>query len=168
MQLLRGCDALMWCINYSMISVLDRIVCIVGQLILKANFKVFICFYFLFQPLFRGFLKLGQKYKNIFVVFVVQIKTLKFAFKVNTWNLLEYIGNQSNYINSVWFTIKKIRIYATTMQRAMRPPLIKSGTKKNHVCEIAFRAWSVCELNVCLINVKYFIRIIYKKGSKNL
>ena len=25
----------------------------------------------------------------------------------NTKNLLEYIGNQSNYINSVWFTIKK-------------------------------------------------------------
>ena len=49
----------------------------------------------------------------------------------NTKNLLEYIGNQSNYINSVWFTIKKIRIYATTMQRAMRPPLIKSGTKKS-------------------------------------
>ena len=36
-----------------------------------------------------GFLKLGQKYKNIFVGFLVQIKTLKFASEINlpldTW-----------------------------------------------------------------------------------
>ena len=48
------------------------------------NIKVvFLCFYFLFQPLFKGFLKLGQKYKNIFVVFLVQLKTLIFAFEIN-------------------------------------------------------------------------------------
>jgi hypothetical protein len=37
----------------------------------------------LFLPLFKGFLKLGQKYKNIFVGFLVQMKTLKFAFEIN-------------------------------------------------------------------------------------
>ena len=31
-------------------------------------------------------MKLGQKYKNIFVGFSVQMKTLKFAFKIN-WPL---------------------------------------------------------------------------------
>ena len=44
---------------------------------------VFYYFYLLFPPLFKGFLKLGQKYKNIFVGFLVQIKTLKFAFEIN-------------------------------------------------------------------------------------
>ena len=47
---------------------------------------VFLCLYILFQPLFKGFLKLGQKYKNIFVGFLVQMKTLKFAFEIN-WPL---------------------------------------------------------------------------------
>ena len=40
----------------------------------------------MFRPLFKGFLKLGQNYKNIFVVFLVQMKTLKFAFEIN-WPL---------------------------------------------------------------------------------
>ena len=43
-------------------------------------------FYLLFRPLFKGFLKLVQKYKNIFVRFLVQMKTLKFSFKIN-WPL---------------------------------------------------------------------------------
>ena len=43
---------------------------------------VFLCFYFLFRPLFRGFLKLVQKYTNIFVRFLVQMETLKFAFEI--------------------------------------------------------------------------------------
>ena len=44
----------------------------------------FLCFY-----LFLGFffLKLEQKYKNIFVGFLVQMKTLKFAFEIN-WPLV--------------------------------------------------------------------------------
>ena len=37
-------------------------------------------------PLFKDFLKLGQKYKYIFVGFLVQMKTLKFAFEIN-WPL---------------------------------------------------------------------------------
>ena len=40
-------------------------------------------FYLLFQLHFNGFVKLGQKYKNIFVVFLVQMKTLEFAFEIN-------------------------------------------------------------------------------------
>ena len=48
---------------------------------------VFQCFYLLFRPLFKGFLKLGQKYKNIFVGFLVQMKTLKFGFEIN-WPLV--------------------------------------------------------------------------------
>ena len=47
---------------------------------IKLFFK---CFYLLFRPLFKGSLKLGQKYKNIFVGFLVQMKTLKFAFEIN-------------------------------------------------------------------------------------
>jgi hypothetical protein len=47
---------------------------------------VFLWFYLLFRPLLRGFLKLGQKYKNIFVGFLVRMKTLKFAFEIN-WPL---------------------------------------------------------------------------------
>ena len=46
----------------------------------------FLCFYLLFRLLFRDFLKLGQKYKNIFVHFLVQMKTSKFAFEIN-WPL---------------------------------------------------------------------------------
>ena len=38
---------------------------------------------FLVQPLLKGFLKLGNKYKNIFVGFLVQMKTLEFAFQIN-------------------------------------------------------------------------------------
>ena len=53
---------------------------------------VFYCFYFLFRPLFKGFLKLRQKYKNIFVGFLVQMKTLKFAFEIN-WPLGAYCPN---------------------------------------------------------------------------
>ena len=34
------------------------------------------------SPTFYSFLKLGQKYKNIFVRFLVQMKTLKFAFEI--------------------------------------------------------------------------------------
>ena len=41
----------------------------------------------MFRPLFKGFLKLGQKYKNIFVGFLVQMKALKFAFEIN-WPLV--------------------------------------------------------------------------------
>ena len=37
---------------------------------------------------FRVFLKLGQKYKNIFVHFLVQMKTLKFAFEIY-WPLVQ-------------------------------------------------------------------------------
>ena len=44
---------------------------------------VFQWFYYLFRPLFKGFLKLGQKYKNIFVGFLVQMKILKFALEIN-------------------------------------------------------------------------------------
>ena len=33
-----------------------------------------------------GFLKLGQKYKNIFIGFLVQMKSLEFAFEIN-WPL---------------------------------------------------------------------------------
>ena len=43
---------------------------------------VFQCFYLLFRPLFKGFLKLGKKRKNISVGFLVQMKTLKFAFEI--------------------------------------------------------------------------------------
>ena len=32
---------------------------------------------------FKGILKLGQRYKNIFFVFLVQMKALKFAFEIN-------------------------------------------------------------------------------------
>ena len=46
----------------------------------------------MFRPLFnKGFLKLGQKYKNIFVGFLVQMKTLKFAFEIN-WPLAPYLA----------------------------------------------------------------------------
>ena len=49
--------------------------------------------YLLFWPLFKGFLKLGQKYNNIFVGFLVQMETLKFAFEIN-WPLqLNQTGN---------------------------------------------------------------------------
>ena len=51
---------------------------------------VFQYFYLLFQPLFQGFLNLGQKYKNFFFGFIVQMKTLKFSFK-NSWSLLWYL-----------------------------------------------------------------------------
>ena len=44
----------------------------------------------LIRPLFKGFLKLGQKYKNMFVCILVQIKTLKFAFKIN-WPLIRHV-----------------------------------------------------------------------------
>ena len=49
----------------------------------------------MFRPLFKGFLKpgkdlevpeLGQKYKNIFVGILVQMKSLEFAFEIN-WPL---------------------------------------------------------------------------------
>ena len=39
-----------------------------------------------------SFYRLGQKYKNIFVCFLVQMKTLKFAFEIN-WPLLVAIRN---------------------------------------------------------------------------
>ena len=39
-------------------------------------------YFFRFDP----FSKLGQKYKNIFVCFLVQMETLKFAFEIN-WSL---------------------------------------------------------------------------------
>ena len=39
------------------------------------------CFYLLFQPLFKGFLKLGQKYKNIFVGFFGSNKNFKICFR---------------------------------------------------------------------------------------
>ena len=48
---------------------------------------VFYCFYILFQPLFKSIFTLGQKYKNIFIGFLVQMKSLKFAFKIN-WPLV--------------------------------------------------------------------------------
>ena len=61
---------------------------------------VFKCFNLLFQPLFKGFLKLGQKYKNIFVSFLVQMKTLKFAFEIN-WPVVEetvaFLSNIKEY-----------------------------------------------------------------------
>ena len=47
---------------------------------------VFQCFYLLFRPLFKGVLKLGQTYKNIFVGFLVHRKSLEFAFEIN-WPL---------------------------------------------------------------------------------
>ena len=69
---------------------------------------VFLCFYLLFQPLFRAVLKLWQKYKNIFVYFLVQMKTLTFAFKIY-WPLSIFHTNFSNqffvyihFINSIW------------------------------------------------------------------
>ena len=37
-----------------------------------------------------GFLKLGQKYKNIFVGFLVQMKTLKFDFEI-IWPLEYFV-----------------------------------------------------------------------------
>ena len=46
---------------------------------------VFLCFYFLFRPLYRSFfhfLKLGQKYKKSLIRFFVQMKTLEFAFEI--------------------------------------------------------------------------------------
>ena len=58
----------------------------------------------------------------------------------NTKNLLEYIGNQSNYINSVWFTIKKNQNLCYNNAAGNAPAFNKIGHKKNHVCEIAFRA----------------------------
>ena len=51
---------------------------------------VFQCFNLLFRPLFKGFLNLGQKCKNIFVGFMVQMITLKFAFEIN-WPYLWYL-----------------------------------------------------------------------------
>ena len=66
---------------------------------------VFLCFYLLFRPLLRGFLKLGQKYKNILFIFLIQMKTLKFAFEIY-WALVTifkgfYLHNvrQSEYAN---------------------------------------------------------------------
>ena len=47
---------------------------------IKLVFQYFQYFYLLFRPLFKWFLKLGQKYKNIFEGFLVQTKTLKVAF----------------------------------------------------------------------------------------
>ena len=47
---------------------------------------VFLCFYLLIWPIFRVFSKLGQKCKNIFFPFLVQMKTLKFSFEIN-WPL---------------------------------------------------------------------------------
>ena len=60
---------------------------------------VFWCFYLLIQPLFEGFLKLGQKHKNIFVGFLDQMKSLEFAFEIN-WPLVDdkynvYYSNMS-------------------------------------------------------------------------
>ena len=71
-----------------------------GQLISKANFEVFILtkkltkilyssssiIFFIFFFSFFHFRELGQKYKNIFVWFFVQMKTSKFAFEIN-WPL---------------------------------------------------------------------------------
>ena len=46
----------------------------------------FSAFILCFDHFFTGFLKPGQKYKNIFVGCLVQMKTLKFAFEIN-WPL---------------------------------------------------------------------------------
>ena len=43
-----------------------------------------------------SFLRLGQKYKNIFVWFFVQMKTLKFAFKIY-WPLVGRPSRVTNY-----------------------------------------------------------------------
>ena len=57
------------------------------------------------------------------MAYLRKLKTLK-----TYWNRLEINQITSTQSGSQY---KKIRIYATTMQRAMRPPLIKSGTKKS-------------------------------------
>ena len=49
---------------------------------------VFFAFLLFISTIFEGFLKLGQKYKNIFVCFLVQTKTAKSPFKIN-WPLAD-------------------------------------------------------------------------------
>ena len=69
-----------------------------GQLISKANFEVFIwtktiiCIRFLIWFIFKD---LGQKQRNIFVQFLVQVKTSKFAFEI-IWPLWEIKGGKGN------------------------------------------------------------------------
>ena len=63
----------------------------------------------LFRPLFKGFLKLGQKYKNIFVGFLVQMKTLKFALQIN-WALMVY--NIYKFWNSTSWKLQNHNFFA--------------------------------------------------------
>ena len=88
----------------------------------------------MFQPLFKGFLKLGQKYKNIFVVFLVQIKTLKFAFKIN-WPLVLVALLQKSKI-----------IYVTSAASVIQWGQIIFGSNSNYhiqgTSEQFFCSWS--------------------------
>ena len=56
-----------------------------------------------FLPLFKGFLKLGQKYKNVFVGLSVQMKTLKFAFEIN-WPLIQQLNLL--LVSSWWIVLR--------------------------------------------------------------
>ena len=74
-------------------------------------------YFFLFRPLFKGFLKLGKKYKNIFVDFFVQMKTLEFAYEIS-WPLMfvkklksikaGYLNSRLSHIITTVSTIKNI------------------------------------------------------------
>ena len=57
---------------------------------------VFLCFYLLFRTLFRDVLKLGQKYNNILVRFLVQIKNLNFALEIY-WPLYKSWNHRYNH-----------------------------------------------------------------------
>ena len=96
------------------------------------SFKLlFWCFYLLFWPLFKGFLKLGQKYKNIFVGSLVQIKTLKVTFQIN-WPLPLQTANLGHFecakvkqeltINCEICCIQQMRINGYWVAR---PPMAK-------------------------------------------
>jgi hypothetical protein len=60
-------------------------------------------FYLLFRPLFRGFLKVGQKFKNIFVCFFGSNENFKICFRdLLTFNKdeIETINNLSTLIDT--------------------------------------------------------------------
>ena len=82
---------------------------------------VFQCFYLSFRPLFNGFLKLGQKYKNVFVGFLVQMRSLEFAFKT----FIQLIVSQ--LINCLSFCTKIIQELCQNVKKFLKSHYLKTN-----------------------------------------
>ena len=117
-----------------------------GQLISRANFEIFIwtkkwtkrflyfclaskmgqigsfIYHLILHSCFdlAHFRELGQKYKNIFVWFMVQMKTSKYAFEIN-WPLdLAYIDLMCQPRRCLYFTTHKCTITKSLVRWGMK------------------------------------------------